>query len=539
MRPDLRRRRPDLLRRRAGRVSSRAAIIATLAVLAGGLLVAVVAGTPWRPLPSDAPTVAVDATRDFTAAQIAREDAFHAASRPPAYLSLALGLVIALVLGLSPLGARLVSAVASPFGGGWWWRVVLGTVAITLLSRLLVLPLDGWREAVLRRYGLSTRGWGGWLADVGKSYGVGLVLTLVVVVGVLGLARRSPDWWWAWAAALGAVLVIVISFAYPIVVEPVFNRFTPMAAGPLRTSLLDLAARDGVPAKDVLVADASRRTSTVNAYVSGFGATRRIVVYDNLVDQASPEEVRLVVAHELGHAKNKDVLWGTLAGALGIAALVCVLGLLLRSEWLLGRAGVSSAGDARAVALLLALVAVLGSGDRPRAAAGQSTHRSTCRRARFGSHSRPGTVRDDAAAAVGDELVRPRPVTSRVRPLRVPPHRPATHCPCSFVGASAGLAGAAVARALTVAASQAVRPWKVPRGPRHACPAAVLAPLTLLGPRSQSAPTKASWLKGRPVGKRCAAAGRRGLCGAWLRSLGVTAITPCNRLGFRPWESCG
>ncbi len=341
-------------------MSSRAAIIATLAVLAGGLLVAVVAGTPWRPLPSDAPTVAVDATRDFTAAQIAREDAFHAASRPPAYLSLALGLVIALVLGLSPLGARLVSAVASPFGGGWWWRVVLGTVAITLLSRLLVLPLDGWREAVLRRYGLSTRGWGGWLADVGKSYGVGLVLTLVVVVGVLGLARRSPDWWWAWAAALGAVLVIVISFAYPIVVEPVFNRFTPMAAGPLRTSLLDLAARDGVPAKDVLVADASRRTSTVNAYVSGFGATRRIVVYDNLVDQASPEEVRLVVAHELGHAKNKDVLWGTLAGALGIAALVCVLGLLLRSEWLLGRAGVSSAGDARAVALLLALVAVLG-----------------------------------------------------------------------------------------------------------------------------------------------------------------------------------
>src|SRR4029077_12310053 len=106
-------------------------------------------------------------------------------------------------------------------------------------------------------------------------------------------------WWWSIGAVLGATLVVVLSFAYPIVVEPVFNSFTPMPAGELRTSLLTMAARDGVPVRDVLVADASRRTNSLNAYVSGFGATRRIVVYDTLLKDATPDEVRLIVAHEL------------------------------------------------------------------------------------------------------------------------------------------------------------------------------------------------------------------------------------------------
>jgi STE24 endopeptidase len=188
---------------------------------------------------------------------------------------------------------------------------------------------------------------------------VGLVIALVVLFGLFALVRWSPSWWWASGAAAGALLVVVVSFAYPVVVEPVFNNFTSMPAGPLRSSLLDMAERDGVPARDVLVADASRRTTALNAYVSGFGATRRIVVYDTLLEKAEPAEVRLVVAHELGHAKSRDVLWGTLLGALGMAAVVCVLALALRSDWLLRRAGVDSAGDARAVALVLALVTVI------------------------------------------------------------------------------------------------------------------------------------------------------------------------------------
>lgn len=339
---------------------SRTALVVTTVVLAAVLGVAVALLTPWRPLPlHGVAAVTADPGRDFTAAQLAREDAFHAAVRPPAYVSLGLSLLIACVLGLSSLGARLVERAAAPLGGGWGWQVLLGTLAVTVLGRLLVLPWDAWSESVRRRYGLSTRTWAGWAMDVAKSYGVGLAVTLAVLFLVVGLARWSPQWWWTVGAAAGSLLVVLVSFAYPVVVEPVFNSFSPMPAGPLRTSLLELAREDGVAVQDVLVADASRRTSSLNAYVSGIGATRRIVVYDTLLDRAPPAEVRLIVAHELGHAKSRDVLNGTLLGALGVALLVCVLALGSRWGALLSRAGVPSLGDGRAVALVLAVLAVL------------------------------------------------------------------------------------------------------------------------------------------------------------------------------------
>lgn len=343
-------------------MTGRNALVAVLCLLAVSLAAAVAVGTPWRPLPSQVPDV--DPTRDFTPAEVERENAFHAAVRPPAYASLALGLVFSLLLGLTPLGSRLINV----FQPGWGWRVLLGGIAVTAIGRLLVLPLDARAEAVLRHYGLSTRGWGGWLSDVGKAYAVGLVVTLVVLFGLYALIRWSPNWWWAPAAAGMAALVVVLSFAYPVVVEPLFNKFVSMKEGPLRSSLLALAAEDDVPARDVLVADASRRTSTLNAYVSGFGATRRIVVYDTLLDKASDDEVRLIVAHELGHAKRGDVLWGTLVGALAAASGVCLLALLLQSSWLLRRAGVSSLADPRSLALVLAVVAVLGAGSGPASA---------------------------------------------------------------------------------------------------------------------------------------------------------------------------
>jgi STE24 endopeptidase len=222
-----------------------------------------------------------------------------------------------------------------------------------------VLPFDARAEAAQRRFGLSAQTWASWGVDVAKGYAVGLIVTLLMLFGVVALARRSPQWWWSFGAVLGALLVVVVSFAYPVVVEPVFNKFTSMPAGPLRTSLLSMAEQDGVPARDVLVADASRRTNSLNAYVSGFGATRRIVVYDTLLKDARPDEVRLIVAHELGHAKAGDVLWGTLVGALGLALAVCGLAILLRWQWLLDRGGVNGPGDARAVGLLLALLALI------------------------------------------------------------------------------------------------------------------------------------------------------------------------------------
>jgi STE24 endopeptidase len=222
----------------------------------------------------------------------------------------------------------------------------------------VTLPLGARAESVRREFGLSTRTWGAWAVDVGKGVLVSAVVAALVVLAVVALARLAPRLWWAWGAAVVAALVVVGSFAYPVVVEPVFNRFTPLPAGQQRDDLLALAAADGVPVEEVLVADASRRTTALNAYVSGFSGTRRIVVYDTLLEQATPDEVALVVAHELGHARERDVLVGTLLGALAAAAAVCALALLLSWAPLLRRAGASGPGDPRVVPLVLALVAV-------------------------------------------------------------------------------------------------------------------------------------------------------------------------------------
>ena len=139
-----------------------------------------------------------------------------------------------------------------------------------------------------------------------------------------------------------------------------FNKFTPMADGPLRTELIALADRDGVPVRDVLVADASRRTRAVNAYVSGLGPTRRIVVYDTMLTEATPDEVVSVVAHELGHAKDNDVLIGTVLGALGTALAVIALFLLGSWSGLLRLASVDSIGSPPAIGLMLAVVTLAG-----------------------------------------------------------------------------------------------------------------------------------------------------------------------------------
>ena len=325
------------------------------------IAVAVVAAVrvPWAAPPAPRADQ-LAALRDLPADAVQRGKAFHAALRPGSYASLALGLIVALVLGLTPLGARIVEAVGRPFGGNWIAQAVLGGFVIVLIGEVVALPLAALQETVLRRYGLSTQSWSSWTLDLLKGYGVGAVIGAIGLFGFYGLARLAPRWWWAWAALGVAGLTVLFSFVFPVLVEPIFNKFTPMADGPLRQDLIAMAAADGVPVRDVLVADASRRTTALNAYVSGLGPTRRIVVYDTLVNEAPQAEVEAVVAHELGHAHDNDVLTGTLLGALGAAAAVCAVYLIGAWTGLLRLAGVQSIAEPRAVALLLALVTVAG-----------------------------------------------------------------------------------------------------------------------------------------------------------------------------------
>jgi STE24 endopeptidase len=145
-----------------------------------------------------------------------------------------------------------------------------------------------------------------------------------------------------------------------VVIEPAFNKFASLPPGQLRTDLLELAEKNGTPVQDVLVSDASRRTTAVNAYVSGFGSTRRIVVYDTVLEQLPDDQIESIVAHELGHVSADDVLTGTLLGALGAAAGVAALGWLVSAGWVRRRSGVDSPGDPRVVPVILLLLAVGG-----------------------------------------------------------------------------------------------------------------------------------------------------------------------------------
>ncbi|MFD5430594.1 M48 family metalloprotease [Kitasatospora sp. NPDC127067] len=297
---------------------------------------------------------------DFTPDERARGRALRRAQLPWALGGRLAGLALTLLLGLTPAGAALVTAVGGWFGGSRTAGVLAGAAALVVLGQALQLPFGAGARTVRARYGLVTQGWAGWALDAVRGLALTLVLVLPLALGLFALTAWSPQRWWLPAAGAAALLTAALSFLHPLLIEPVFNRFSPMPPGELRTALLALAERDDVRVRDVLVADASRRTTALNAYVSGFGATRRIVAYDTLLTTAEPREVELVVAHELGHVKHRDVPFGTALGAVGAAVAVAVLGLLAAWPPLLDAAGATDAADPRALPLLAALAALLG-----------------------------------------------------------------------------------------------------------------------------------------------------------------------------------
>jgi STE24 endopeptidase len=305
-------------------------------------LAAVIAWTtPWHLIDLPTPNAALD----FTAAEIARQDRFRHELLPWTTTSWVMSLLVPLVLGFTPLGRRLYDAISLR---RWYVAVPIVVAVLGLIANVVTLPTDVMAERVQRRWGLSTQHWSSWARDRAVTWLLGTLALVAIVLGLVALAKRSRRGWWVPAAIAGAVLVLGVSFAYPVLVEPQFNHFTSMAPGPQRDQFMQLAAADGVPVKDVLVADASKRTTSLNAYVSGFGSTRRLVVYDTLLKHAPPVQVRLVVAHELGHAAANDVLHGTLVGALGAAFAVVLLRLLLGARM----------ADPRRTAMLLALIVV-------------------------------------------------------------------------------------------------------------------------------------------------------------------------------------
>ena len=335
------------------RVAAAVAVIGAIAfVTLAALLV------PWHPVPGGGPTALPSPESVLPKAKLERAEAVAGPARWLGWSSYAVSMAVVCWLGFTATGRRLVARLR----GLWWVRVLLGVALVALVGRVATLPFAvvSYRRRV--SYGLSTQAWPDWLRDVAVSWAINVVASALVLVVVVGTARRWRTWWPAIAGGIAAVLVMMGSFVYPVLVEPLFNSFTPLADGPLRTGVLELAKAEGVHIDDVLEADASRRTTTLHAYVSGFGGTRRVVLYDNLVRDVPEDQVLSVVAHELGHARHDDVLTGSLLGAAGSVTGIGLLGLVLgrRRTTAQDPEMHETAGDPAVVPRVLALVALAG-----------------------------------------------------------------------------------------------------------------------------------------------------------------------------------
>jgi STE24 endopeptidase len=255
------------------------------------------------------------------------------------------------VLALAVLGMLAFTEAGDTLLPAWpWWAQALVYPPIVLgVLELPRLPLVFWRTYLHEhKWELSTQRVGAWAVDRAKAFGVGTIITTLLFVGLFALARWTDAWPFV-AAPLAAAVVLVLLFIAPVVLEPIFNKFEPLRDQALADDLRALADRAGVPVRDVLVADESRRTTKENAYVSGFGATRRVVVYDTMLERSGPAELRAVLAHELAHRKHRDVLNFAAIGVVLAVLFVLALSVLLDGD----------ADDPRSVPLVLLALTVV------------------------------------------------------------------------------------------------------------------------------------------------------------------------------------
>jgi Zn-dependent protease with chaperone function len=210
-------------------------------------------------------------------------------------------LLLPLALLFTGLSAR-IRDLARRAGRNWYFTLVVYGAIVTLLAWAVSLPL-AWYEGFVREhaYGLSTQSAGKWLGDSLKAMALGIVSFALVMWLPYLLLRKSPRRWWLWTAA-GALPLLAASFwLTPLVVDPLFNRFGPMHDRVLESRILAEADRAGIEGSRVFEVDKSADTKTLNAYVTGFGGSKRIVLWDTIIRTMNERELLFVVGHEMGH----------------------------------------------------------------------------------------------------------------------------------------------------------------------------------------------------------------------------------------------
>ncbi len=286
--------------------------------LAAAVVVAELAVLAMRPRDRGPDPVPVEARAYFSQAQIEKAEAFRTGNLWLYLGQTAIGIGVLVAFVRRP--PERLAALRRPLLAG----AAVG-VAISVAAGLAALPLSAVARERAKDVGLVTQDWVGWAGDRAKSEAIAAgFAALGGAVLVFGLRRFGGRWW-----IPGAVVVVafgaITTYLNPIVFDPLFNDFERVPRGQLRSDVLELARKAGVGVGEVYEMDASRRTTAANAYVTGLGHTKRVVLYDTLVDDFTPGETNLVVAHELGHVRHHDVrnglIWVAIVAPFGTLAV--------------------------------------------------------------------------------------------------------------------------------------------------------------------------------------------------------------------------
>ena len=209
-----------------------------------------------------------------------------------------------LVLVFGDVSARLSHFLAFPQP----WAAALYFVVLVVGLGIIMMPLNYYQGFILpRRYGLSNQQFGSWLADRAKASALGILLGLGVVIIVYWLLDRLPGAWWLWAAVLLSLLSLLLTRLTPTLLLPLFFELKPLEDVELKQRLTNLAKQARTQICGVFTMDLSSKSTTANAMLAGLGNTRRIIISDTLLQQYAPEEIEVVLAHELGHHLHRDI----------------------------------------------------------------------------------------------------------------------------------------------------------------------------------------------------------------------------------------
>jgi STE24 endopeptidase len=347
----------------------------SLAVVLVGLCFAAVFATAWVRLTGRTPAetraeriAAVDRTAYMLAGnELARAEALGRIERRMEVAGAVWTPAALLILLTTGLAARMRDAAAA--WGRSIWLQGYGFVLLALGAvRLMGLPLNVWGHGTALRYHLSVQGWASWLGDLAKEFALEWAIGGLLVVVLMWIVRHAGKRWWIWFWSVAAGLVVAGVFASPYVIDPLFNRFTPMQqADPALVAQLEkVVARSGmtIPPERMFVMQASAKWIELNAYVTGFGASKRVVVWDTTIAQSSPEEIAFIFAHELGHYALGHVALGTALMCLALLPFFWLGDIGVRS--LIGRFGwawrvgpIADWGGIVVLALVLSVISVL------------------------------------------------------------------------------------------------------------------------------------------------------------------------------------